>query len=126
MDERMRGKGTGEEKRGQAGEKPLDEGRDSREDGQVEGTPEAKLLREQELSSERQREGKAWHGLDPGQSSGTTARSDVSTEEMRSAHEGRTDVTPGAHRAENMGERKRPDSKESAESAEGTEAESKP
>lgn len=67
-----------------------------------EGSPRKEdLLAEQELSVERQREGRGWQRLEPGQSSGTTPVQSTPLAEMPRNEEGR--VTPGAARAEHEG-----------------------
>lgn len=64
------------------------------------------LLAEQQLSKERQQQGRGWMELEPGESSGTTPRADISTEELKRARgdAGSTGVTPSAARAEHEGE----------------------
>jgi hypothetical protein len=70
-----------------------------------EAPPEERILAEQELSAERMREGKAWHHLAPGQSSGTQAPPKPSAEASEPSKEGEHRRTPGAARAEMQGER---------------------
>jgi hypothetical protein len=68
--------------------------------------PEERLLQEQELSAERQREGHGWAGLSPGESSGTTPVPPAPTEAAeRSRH------TPSAAAAEQEGEPRRPEAR---------------
>jgi hypothetical protein len=88
--------------------------------GQAKGTSQEDLLKEQQLSYERQKEGRGWHELPPGESSGTTPlEKSPSTQEQGGRREGQG--TPGAAKAEHEGQAQRKEGKEGTEGSKGRE-----